>query len=83
MQPFKHDPPFSRQMHKGNRLKGQAWTNLRRRWLMHHPHCARCGVPGEEVHHIVPRAVAPMRTLDPSNLETLCKACHLATHHHA
>ena len=47
------------------------------------PYCVRCGRPGEEVHHVVPRAVAPERTLDPSNLATMCRSCHHAMHDHA
>ena len=59
---------------------GRPWRRLRRLWLMRHPTCARCGLAGEEVHHVVPRATAPERTLDPSNLETLCRSCHAAAH---
>jgi len=77
---FRHDPQFSRQLHKPNRLKGQAWTNLRRLHLMHNPMCARCGSFGEEVHHVVPRCMAPHRTLDATNLMTLCRECHRKVH---
>lgn len=32
------------------------------------------------VHHIIPRALAPERALDLSNLESLCDACHNQMH---
>jgi 5-methylcytosine-specific restriction endonuclease McrA len=62
-------------------LTSGRWRTLRNRWLMQHPTCARCGLHGEEVHHVVPRHVAPHRLYDPTNLMTLCKACHVAEHH--
>ena len=80
MRPFEHRPPFSRQMQKPGRLCGNRWTILRNRHMRCNPHCAQCGRPGEEVHHVVSRAVAPERTYDPSNLRTLCRACHHASH---
>jgi len=83
MKPFEHRPPFSRELSRPNRLKGNKWTLLRNWWLRNHPQCAHCGRPGEEVHHIVPRQVAPERTHDPTNLKTLCRACHHALHNHS
>jgi len=68
---------------KPNRLKGQAWTNLRKRWLMAQPSCQRCGKPGDHVHHIVPRCIAPLRTMDVTNLMTLCVDCHRIVHNDA
>ena len=56
------------------------WWRFRRRWLMANPACTHCGLAGEEVHHIVPRKDAPQRMFDPTNLMTLCRACH-AIHH--
>jgi 5-methylcytosine-specific restriction endonuclease McrA len=64
------------------KYSGGRWQRIRRTWLMQHPACNRCGLAGEEVHHIVPRAIAPLRWDDYSNLETLCHRCHMA-HHHA
>lgn len=61
-------------------LTSGKWRTMRNRWLMQHPACAMCGLAGEEVHHMVPRKVAPERLYDPTNLQTLCKACH-AEHH--
>ena len=81
---FEHAPPFSRQMaQKPNRLTGQRWTNMRNQWLRTHPQCVRCGRPGEEVHHVVPRVVAPERTFDVTNLATMCRSCHHALHNDA
>jgi 5-methylcytosine-specific restriction protein A len=63
-------------------LTSGKWRIMRNRFLMAHPACAKCGLAGEEVHHVVPRKVAPERLYDWSNLQTLCKACH-AEHHRA
>lgn len=59
---------------------GWEWSRVRRRWLMQHPQCAQCGLAAEHVHHIVPRHVAPERTLDYSNLMSLCARCHAEIH---
>lgn len=59
---------------------GWAWGRMRRTWLMRNPSCHQCGLPATEVHHIVPRHVAPERTLDWSNLMSLCHKCHEDTH---
>lgn len=56
------------------------YNDWRRKWLRAHPHCHRCGLAGEEVHHVVPRSVDPSRIYDISNLMTLCKACHRLEH---
>lgn len=71
----KHEPPRA-----DHALTGDKWTRFRRRWLMHQPWCQRCGLAGEQVHHIQPRSVAPHRVFDLTNLETLCRACHEAHH---
>ena len=68
---------------KPNRLTGQRWTDMRTQWIRNHPWCVRCGKPGEEVHHVVPRAIAPERTFDVTNLATMCRACHHALHNDA
>jgi 5-methylcytosine-specific restriction endonuclease McrA len=81
VKPFEHKPAFSRSMpSKPNRLKGNRWTILRNWWIRNHPFCAHCNMPGQEVHHIVPRQHAPERTYDVGNLKTLCRACHHALH---
>jgi 5-methylcytosine-specific restriction endonuclease McrA len=60
--------------------RGGKWNRLRRRFLMLNPSCARCGLAGEEVHHIVPRERAPELLYATSNLMTLCRRCHRAEH---
>ena len=81
---FRHQPGFSRSMDpKPNRLKGWEWTKLRKLWIMHQPTCQGCGKPGEHVHHIVPRCIAPLRTMDMTNLMTLCVECHRNVHNDA
>ena len=51
------------------------WRRLRDRFFRAHPRC-RCGRPGDNVDHKIPRAVAPQLKLEWSNLETLCRTCH-------
>lgn len=63
-------------------FSGSRWQRMRRIWLMRNPACNRCGLAGEEVHHVVQRKDAPHRWDDWNNLETLCHRCHMA-HHHA
>ncbi|PTX01830.1 HNH endonuclease [Pararhodobacter aggregans] len=55
---------------------GADWRRLRAEHLKKHPWCRRCGAKASDVDHIVPRRIAPERRLDPSNLQSLCKACH-------
>jgi len=60
--------------------RGQRWTKMARIHLMQHPQCARCGMPGQEIHHVIPVQSAPALMYVPSNLQTLCRACHHAHH---
>jgi 5-methylcytosine-specific restriction endonuclease McrA len=78
---FKAHAEFPRRFEvvKATHLNG-TYNKLRRQWLRRHPHCHRCGLAGEEVHHIVPRSVDPTRVYDLANLMTLCKACHRLEH---
>jgi len=72
----------ARRLSQGTHL-GWAWRDLRRAYLKQHPLCEKCHVKlAEQVHHVVPRAKAPERTLDPSNLQALCTDCHLEVHRH-
>jgi 5-methylcytosine-specific restriction endonuclease McrA len=80
MRRFEHRIPGKRFIVKGKRLCGQRWTNLRNKWLRSFPVCARCGMPGEEVHHVIARAQRPDLMYDLNNLQTLCKKCHLGVH---
>ena len=59
---------------------GNRWKAVRRRHLMGQPMCLRCGLFGEEVHHVKTRHEAPERRFDPSNLLTMCRACHAREH---
>jgi len=68
-------------MVKGIRCNSK-WNRWRRRYLMSHPACAECGLAGEEVHHIIPRAQAPKLMYDEANVQTLCRKCHAGKHLH-
>lgn len=59
---------------------GWKWSRLRRNYMCLHPFCERCGLMGEVVHHIIPRAKAPHLTYEWSNLMTLCNDCHNKEH---
>ena len=51
------------------------WERLKRIvWKQSRGKCFRCGRPGREVHHIVPRAQGGATVLP--NLVLLCKDCH-------
>jgi 5-methylcytosine-specific restriction protein A len=53
------------------------WERLKRIvWRKAKGRCARCGSPGREVNHIVPRAQGGPTVLE--NLELLCVDCHKA-----
>jgi 5-methylcytosine-specific restriction endonuclease McrA len=73
-------PAHASRLSRGANL-GWAWQALRKAHLIQHPYCARCQLLGSEVHHIQPRSVAPERTMDPTNLMTLCRSCHHLEHH--
>jgi len=58
---------------------GLFWQNIRRRILRKADFkCAGCGENATTVHHILPMARGG--TSEDSNLEPLCKSCHLARH---
>ena len=62
---------------------GYDWQKLRAWHLRQHPLCADCEArgttaPADDVDHVVPIAVDPSRRLDPTNLRSLCRACHAA-----
>lgn len=62
-------------------LDSTAWRNLRDAFVAAHPHCQKCFpeklVPVADVDHILPRKTHPDLALEWSNLQSLCKACHL------
>ena len=62
-----------------------AWNRLSKRVRTERPLCERCtkdGIvtPATEVHHIISIDDAPWLRLEVGNLESLCKACHMAAH---
>lgn len=79
MRCFKHRIPGKVKV-PSHRARGSKFHRLARRWLISNPYCHRCGMPGEEVHHVVPVSVAPERMYDLDNLATVCRACHRAIH---
>lgn len=61
------------------------WQDVRMSVLMRDNFlCMKCGNPAEEVHHIVhlrPDNIAdPNISINPDNLISLCKDCHLREH---
>ena len=61
------------------------YRKFRSQYMAEHPLCERCLKKGiikvaKELHHIVKARVAPMRILDPTNVESLCKQCHRDEH---
>lgn len=52
------------------------WQQLRAAHLIRQPYCARCGATATTVDHVIPIRKAPERRLDPTNLQSLCTACH-------
>ena len=61
------------------------WQNVREGVLMRDKYlCVKCGAPAEEVHHKIhlsPDNINdPNITMNPSNLVSLCKDCHMKIH---
>lgn len=52
------------------------WRRLRAAHLAAFPQCVTCGAPARVVDHIATRRAAPGRSLDPSNLRSMCSPCH-------
>ena len=57
------------------------WVRLRKMHLNAHPLCVFCEqarriTPANVVDHIVPVREAKDRAFDPTNLQSLCQACH-------
>jgi hypothetical protein len=62
--------------------RSSKWSGVRRSHLNNKSSCACCdAVKDLEVHHIIPFSIAPDLELDPNNLVTLCKYCHLVIGH--
>jgi hypothetical protein len=62
--------------------RSSKWPALRSLWLGLAPRCRAClRKDSLEVHHAEPVHVAPEKELDPANLVTLCRGCHLVFGH--
>lgn len=64
------------------------WRSLRLNHLRNNPLCVDCKRQGiiqiaKHVHHVIERKRDPSRELDPTNLESLCVACHGSKRKHA
>ena len=58
------------------------WEALRAQHLTAHPWCytGTCRKRAFDVDHIIAVRIAPHRRLDPTNLRSYCRACHLEKH---
>lgn len=62
--------------------RSRQWPATRKKHLISQPNCQSChSYKNLEVHHIEPYHINPNRELDPQNLITLCKTCHLVFGH--
>ena len=59
---------------------GWKWWRFAKLYKQLNPYCAHCGLLGQELHHIQPRATHPQLMYDYDNLLHLCHDCH--TQHH-
>lgn len=71
---------FSRSFYRSSEWKNmRSYICKRDKYL-----CVKCGMPGEEVHHIIhlsPKNIEnPEITLNEKNLILLCKNCHFNEH---
>lgn len=58
------------------------WDGVRKAFIKVNPKCIACDSREKlEVHHIVPFNVNHSLELEPSNLMTLCRNCHLVLGH--
>jgi 5-methylcytosine-specific restriction endonuclease McrA len=63
-------------------VRGGAWRSTREEHIRENGYCVSCGREKElEVHHVVPWAEDERLRLDPHNLLTLCRPCHLRFGH--
>lgn len=74
-----HQPRFAHDFYCG-----VEWRKCRAAFLRKNPLCERCGMPAEQVHHII--KLTPENIKDPAialsfdNLEALCANCHREEH---
>ena len=58
------------------------WPAVRSAYLQKQPACEACASRNQlQVHHVVPFHNDPGKELDPTNLITLCRRCHLLLGH--
>lgn len=58
------------------------WPKVRSEFLRRHGKCEACGTRNDlNVHHVKPFHLYPEKELDPTNLITLCRDCHLRYGH--
>ena len=65
--------------------RSKEWQEVRKYCLLRDNFlCVQCGMPAEEVHHIIhltPTNINDIAiTLNPGNLACLCKTCHFEEH---
>lgn len=65
--------------------KSSEWQKVRQYCLLRDKYlCTHCGMPAEEVHHIIhltpDNIYDPKVSLNPDNLACLCRACHFDEH---
>ena len=51
------------------------WREIRRKFLIGHPFCAKCNRPAQVVDHITPRSEGG-EEYEWDNLQALCYSCH-------
>jgi 5-methylcytosine-specific restriction endonuclease McrA len=57
--------------------KSRQWRSLRKWYLAEQPLCeCGCHLPAEQVHHKIEVKKRPDLALDPTNLQSLTRACH-------
>jgi 5-methylcytosine-specific restriction protein A len=62
--------------------RSSKWRSVERAYLFDWPNCVGCGSDKRlEVHHVRPFHLEPELELDPGNLITLCRRCHLLFGH--
>jgi len=56
--------------------KSARYQRMRRIFMIKHPYCIRCGLPGTDLDHIVPHKGDATLFWDQKNWQALCKSCH-------
>ena len=70
----------------GGQKRSANWRTIRNEHIENHPTCECCGKKNKiiqplEVHHKKPFYLNPELELEPTNLITLCRSCHLLVGH--